>query len=322
MSDWASIPKTQTPGHRRGLPAFVKAGRISAGAVALTAVVAMTIVLWPLASGVGHSAGGPGVSESTSAQPGRGTAGPTDSSAATVSRLGSSYLFTVGRAARTNEEVGDVADAAPVVTPTEITRPKPARTEQGRDGVRVLRVESPEAVGGDVQKSFRELVLRAIHSDRSGEMVALIDFTGTPAGSASLRVGPGDAFTEPKHKDADWRVVAIDPDRNRVVLERENRRLALALFGTGPADLSPVVIAPEGERDAETPKVLVSEDGTVIVQQTADEAIAALRREVGPGSGDEKPITFEDLAELLRAFGDLERYGERARQEQLERERR
>ncbi len=65
----------------------------------------------------------------------------------------------------------------------------------------------------------------------------------------------------------------------------------------------------------------VSDDGTVIVRQSPDEAIATLRAEVGPGTGDQKPITFDDLAELLRAFGDLERYGERAKRE-LERERR
>lgn len=321
MSDWTPIPSTEAPGHGRALPVAMKAARLGVGSVVVAAIVALAIVFWPLAGdGVGES-GVDGIADAARFDQQIGSDRRTSTLA--IARLGESYLFSAGR-----QPVPPVASNEPS-EPLEVAGPgdgdaKPVPTQPARDpgGVRVLRVESPEAVGGDVQKSFRELVLRAIHSDRTGELVALIDFTGTPTGSASVRVRPGDGFTEPKHKEADWSVVAIDPDRNRVVLERENRRLALALFGTGPADLSPVVIAPEGEDSASTPEIVVSEDGTVVVRQSPDEAIAALRREVGPGEGDEKPITFDDLAELLRAFGDLERYGERAREEQLERERR
>lgn len=321
MSDWTPIPSTKSPGHGRALPVAMKAARLGLASVLVAAIVALAIVFWPLAGdGVGES-GVDGIADS--ARFDQQIGGDRRTSTETVARLGESYLFSAGR-----QPLPPVASDEPS-EPLEVAGPddsdaKPVPTQPARDpgGVRVLRVESPEAVGGDVQKSFRELVLRAIHSDRTGELVALIDFTGTPSGSASVRVRPGDGFTEPKHKEADWSVVAIDPDRNRVVLERENRRLALALFGTGPADLSPVVIAPEGEDSASTPEIVVSEDGTVVVRQSPDEAIAALRREVGPGDGDQKPITFDDLAELLRAFGDLERYGERAREEQLERGRR
>lgn len=323
MSDWAPIPSSQAPGHGRGMPVWVKAAKTSVGAVALAVVVGSAIVLWPLAAGSERIDGLPGATASpSSGQLEAGLTQPLDSSRSLVSQLGSSYLFTAGRRAPVNGAPDTVSEPVPVATREDDETPEPVRTKRDIGGVRVVRVESPEAVGGDVQKSFRELVLRAIHSDRSGRLVALIDFAGTPAGAASLRVGPGDRFTEPKHKEADWSVVAIDPDRNRVVLERKDRRVALALFGTGLADLSPVVIAPRGEPIASTPDMAVSDDGTVIVRQSPDEAIATLRAEVGPGTGDQKPITFDDLAELLRAFGDLERYGERAKREQLERERR
>ena len=319
MTGWARIPREQTPGHGLALPVWVLAARVAAGAVVSAGVVALAIVLWPLASpGVGAA----GASDEEPVDRVGALAGqPVESSPESVARLGESFLFTPGRTQR-RFEVGE-QEAAPieVVTEGQPDLTEPVGSDDRSDTVQVLRIESPEAVGGEVQQSFQQLVLRAIHSDRTGALIALIDFTGSSAGEASLRLRTGDTFTEPKHTDGDWNVVAIDPERNRVVLERERRRLALALFGTGPADLSPVVIAPAGAATEDTPTVTVADDGTVIVQRSPGDAIAELRSVVGAGRGDEQPITLDDLAELLRLFGDLERYADRAEEEQRERDR-
>ncbi|MFG0293839.1 MAG: hypothetical protein ACF8MJ_11910 [Phycisphaerales bacterium JB050] len=231
-----------------------------------------------------------------------------------IASLSEAYLFTPGRrpfaelepVEGSAEPTPRVVDAAP-----ESAVPEQTRTDDG--GVRVVRVESPDAVGGDIQKSYREVILRGIHSNRSGRLVALIDFTGGQPGAAAVRVMEGDSFTESKHPEQDWRVVAIDPVRNRVVIERRQRRLALALFGTGPADLSPLVIAPEVGEGAASVSTRIAADGTVIVERRPEDVIAELRQEPSTDPAGGKPITADDLFELLRAVRDLDRYGERAR---------
>ena len=232
-----------------------------------------------------------------------------------IASLSEAYLFTPGR--RPFAELEPVEVAADRPSREADPGPKPEVVEQSRagdDGIRVVRVESPESVGGDIQKSYREIILRGIHSDRSGRLVALIDFTGGQPGAAAVRVMEGDLFTESKHPEQDWRVVAIDPVRNRVVIERQQRRLALALFGTGPADLSPLVIAPEGGAGEASVSTRIAADGTVVVERRPEEVIAELRQEPATDPAGGKPITADDLFELLRAVRDLDRYGERARE--------
>lgn len=239
-------------------------------------------------------------------------------------RLGQSHLFLVGRKPAAALAAGKEPeeDAAAVVN-------EPQQTPQARDDsapdppeqISVLRVEAAEDVGGEIRDSYRELVLRGIHSDRSGRLVALIDHSGSGSGvdRAAERVREGDEFTEPKHASHAWRVAAIDAGRNRVVIERQDRRLALALFGTGPVDLSPVVIQPPAEPGQPKERVRVAEDGTIVIERRPDEAIAELRQEVGQGEPDQAQITLQDLADLFDALRDLERYAERDR---IERERR
>jgi hypothetical protein len=307
------VPRSWLTRPRGGLPASVWVNRAALGAAALALVMALAVWLAPLK--------GAGSGSETVALPEVGFAdlAPSGSgaSAGTIARLSSGYLFTPGRQPFAELEPLDTTGEAAVAEADD--RDAPAVEREALDegsGVRVVRVEAPEAVGGDIQSSYRELVLRGIHSDRSGELVALIDFRGTPVGAASVRAGEGDRFVEPKNPEQPWDVVAVDPDRNRVVIERQGRRLALALFGTGPADLSPIVIVPESAVEDGPVRVRVAEDGTLVVQQSPEEAVAQLRQEPATDSEGGKPITMEDLAELLRAVRDLERYGDKARQEQ------
>ncbi len=249
--------------------------------------------------------------------------------AGAVAELGSSYVFLLDRQPRArvvsgNEDDpdnsgGDQIESVPQSAQAQGQTAQPDAGPSEDRAIRVVRVESAEDVGGAIRDSYRELVLRAIHSDRSGELTALIDHSGASDRGAAVRVREGDEFVEPKHKDHLWRVIVIDPDRNRVVVERQERRLAIALFGTGPVDLAPVVIQPRGGSESTTERVRVAEDGTVIVEKRPDEAIAELRAETGAANPGESEITLQDLAELFEAMRELERYAE---QERIERERR
>lgn len=235
-----------------------------------------------------------------------------------VMRLGSAYLFTSGRTPALAAGGGSDGTEEQVQSPVVADRSDRSGADQDEAaGLRVIRVESLDDVGEVIRDSFKQLILRGIHSTRRGDLVALIDFTGGRVEQAALRVAAGQSFTEPKNASAPWRVVAVDPERNRVVVEREGRRLALALFGTGPADRSPLVIQPEGARLTE--RVDVSEDGTIIVRMRPDEAVAQLRREVGAAPEGQRAITLEDLAELLEVLRELDRYGEREREEREQR---
>jgi len=244
--------------------------------------------------------------------------------AADPARLGQSHLFLVDRRPAAVVVAAEEPEDDASETETEPQRAPRASDDAASEAparISVLRVESAEDVGGEIRESYRELVLRGIHTDRSGRIVALIDHSGSGSGAAgaAVRVREGEEFTEPKHAAHPWKIAAIDADRNRVVIERQDRRLALALFGTGPVDLSPVVIQPPAEPGQPEERVRVAEDGTIVVERRPDEAIAELRQEVGQGEPDQTPITVQDLSDLLDAFRDLERFGERDR---IERERR
>ncbi len=224
--DWAPIPSSQAPGHGRGMPVSVKAAKTSVGAVAPAVVVGAAIVLWPLAAGSERVDGLPrnrvSVIETTRSR------AHTTAGLVPVARVNSARRTCSQRVVGRGERCSGRGLEPPVATQDDGSGTGADRTRHRR------RTRGAGRVGGggrgDVQKSFRRLVLRAIHSDRSGGLVAAIDFAGRrPA--ASLRVGPGDMFTEPK--EADWSVVAIDPDRNRVVLERKDRRVALRCSGPG-----------------------------------------------------------------------------------------
>jgi len=239
-------------------------------------------------------------------------------------RLGQSHLFLVDRrpaaAVIAVDEPEDDAFAAES-EPKQTARASDDAASEAPARISVLRVEAAEDVGGEIRDSYRMLVLRGIHTDRMGRLVALIDHSGSGsgAGGAAARVREGDEFTEPKHAAHPWKIAAIDADRNRVVIERQDRRLALAVFGTGPVDLSPVVIQPRAKPGQPEERVRVAADGTVVIERRPDEAIAELRQEVGQGEPGQVPITLQDLADLFDAFRDLERYAERDR---IERERR
>jgi hypothetical protein len=327
-TDSAPTPRVMRPGG--GLPLEVIALRVGLAGVLLCAAFAISMLLLPLSEDrsllttSGENRAGPSESPLASAGSARTMIAERGANSRLVAELGGSYLFLLDRSPRMRiapeVEIGDraIVDASDENPPSEGKVSAPTG-DTATGGVRVVRVEKAEDVGGEIRDSYKELVLRAIHSDRSGRLVALIDHSKAGASGAAERVREGDSFTEPKHESHPWRVVVIDPDRNRVVLERQERRLALALFGTGPADLSPVVIQPESEAGQPVERVRVAEDGTVIVEKRPDEAIAELRGETGAPEPGESEITLQDLADLFDAMRDLERYAE---QDRIERERR
>ena len=330
-ADSTFSPRLARPGG--GLPIQLIALRLGIAGVVLCAAFAIAMLLMPLsrdqpfvaASGDDGAEGSQDSLEA--ARTTRAMIEERGANSRLVTELGGSYLFLIDRSPRDrvtpeggadDQTIADENASGTQRTPSGTESPA-AGADQAAGGIRVVRVEAAEDVGGEIRDSYRELVLRAIHSDRSGRLFALIDHSRAGATGAAERVGEGDSFTEPKHQNHPWRVVVIDPDRNRVVLERQERRLALALFGTGPADLSPVVIQPESTGGQAAERVRIAEDGTAIVEKRPDEAIAELRRETGaPGPG-ESEITLQDLADLFDAMRDLERYAE---QERIERERR
>lgn len=324
-------PRMIRPGG--GQPLDVIALRLALAGVVVCAAFAIAMLLLPLdqdrspAAMSGDEPAGASATPRVSAGSARAMLESRGSNTRRVAELGESYLFLLDRHPPDRNAVEAEPDPQAIANESEPDteqapslseiRVDPADREAG--GVRVVRVEAAENVGGEIRDSYRELVLRAIHSDRSGRLVALVDHSGASPSGAAERVGEGDSFTEPKHKNHPWRVVVIDPERNRIVLERQERRLALALFGTGPADLSPVVIQPESDGGKPVERVRVAEDGTVIVEKRPDEAIAELRSETGAPEPGESEITLQDLADLFDAMRELERYAE---QERIERERR
>jgi len=322
VSGWQAIPTGATRPPGGGLGGAALATRLALAMVALGAVSLLGSVLLPLSDG---SPADEVEREAAAEVRVDGILAQLDSrfpDNARANRLGRAYLFTSGRSPIPTDAGVVIVEDDAGESPTDAgTAPEvaaaPVEVRDPGSAIRVIRVESAESVGGSIRESFNQLILRGIHSNRSGELVALIDFTGGRVEQATVRAMAGDRFTEPKHKDHDWRVVVIDPQRNRVVVERQERRLALALFGTGAADLSPVIIQPEGATSEE--RIDVAPDGTIVVRRRPDEAVAELRQEVGAAPAGQKPITFDDLADLLQLMRDLDGYAER---ERIERERR
>lgn len=93
-----------------------------------------------------------------------------------------------------------------------------------------LRVDDEATLPEDIKKAKAGLTLRGIRSARSGGMVAMISLvhSSDPIASTGYRVG--DTFTDPKNAQAEWRIAGIDSGRDRVVLERAGKRVALDLY--------------------------------------------------------------------------------------------
>lgn len=87
-----------------------------------------------------------------------------------------------------------------------------------------------ELVPDDVKKALKDLVLRGIRSRRSGEMIALISLVHSSQPLASTEYTAGDEFTDPKNNKAPWRVLAVDDELDRVILDRSGSRVALDLY--------------------------------------------------------------------------------------------
>ncbi len=105
------------------------------------------------------------------------------------------------------------------------SRPAGVATASGE-----LLIDDVESLPEDIKQARDSLKLRGIRSTLTGGFAAHISLVHTKNPLASTTYRVGDTFTDPKHAAAEWRIAAIDPRRDRVVLERSGKRVALDLY--------------------------------------------------------------------------------------------
>ena len=104
-----------------------------------------------------------------------------------------------------------------------------------------LRIDDVESLPEDIKQARESLKLRGIRTGASGDLFAQISLVHSkdPIASSGYRVG--DTFTDPKHASAEWRLIGIDPIRDRAILERTGKNIALELYPYNPFATSAAV---------------------------------------------------------------------------------
>jgi hypothetical protein len=121
---------------------------------------------------------------------------------------------------------------APTENDPSVRKPTRQLTSESEPGD--LRIDDDESLPQDIKQARDSLKLRGIRTAPSGGLFALISFVHAkdPLASTSYRIG--DTFTDPKHAAAEWRVIGIDPIRDRAILERTGKNIALKLYPYNP----------------------------------------------------------------------------------------
>lgn len=94
-----------------------------------------------------------------------------------------------------------------------------------------------EQLPDDVKKALATLELKAVRAESNGGGVAMISFVHSATRQQSTAYRPGDQFKDEANPNAEWRVVAVDLERRRVLLGRSGVIAALPLYkglGEGP----------------------------------------------------------------------------------------
>lgn len=162
-----------------------------------------------------------------------------------------------------------VAEAPPEQDPAA-SAPDAAGAGQPNAVAATPIITSAAEMPADIKAAFENLELRGIRTDGHGDSVAMISFIASANRLAAVDVRSGEEFSDEKHAQAKWRVVSIDTNRDRVVLERIGRRVSLAMY---PAEPVPVEITPEeatAEGDPARPSVAVT-------SATPEQVVADLR---------------------------------------------
>lgn len=222
--------------------------------------------------------------------------------------LADMHVFSTSRSPLGVTPASDVeAQASDTISASE----DPPREEERPDALPVagsggepvfVEVDAPEDLSAEAKQSLDTIALRGIFTRADGGLTALLSFVHRPRDPASP-IDSGEPFVVPRastdnREPLEWRLVAIDDVRNRVLLRHAGYTVAVALFGGAPDDASPFRIAGESAvlEDNDTPIPLpterVAEDGTVVVERDPRDVMRQLRE-----AGNEADI--EDIFRLM-----------------------
>lgn len=200
-----------------------------------------------------------------------------------LARLGAENLFDAERepwSGRRAESTPDAAPDAPQAKPTSTTS-----TTQASINGQSVQVTRAEALPDDIKTALTGLAFRGLYTppgtDQPVALISRVHGGPNPLVADPFRVG--DEFEDKQHPQAKWRVIAIDVQQRRVILQRNGVNAALVLYTAGPVAGAPSAEAPEPE--AATPAV------PTLTIQTVDEIKAALR---------ESKFSDEEIDRLLK----------------------
>ncbi len=234
---------------------------------------------------------------------------------AATQRLASAHAFSpyrlpLAELPRAAAVDGAVADGERTDEPAEARPEQRERVGAEREGVVVVEVASPEDVDQPVRESFNTIRLLGIHSTREGGYAALVSFMHGERANQTQRLADREEFEVPvattsNKEPLTWRLTAVDPDRDRVLVSHGGETLAIAVFGTGDADLSPLEIegasaaVDEPEEPIAEAEATTAEDGTRVMRRDRRDVIRRLEE-----AGEDASI--EELFRLMGAIGGEE----------------
>ncbi len=229
------------------------------------------------------------------------------------------------RTAQSQQEV-----AAPQSPPgdAEAVQPTIAATDQPSG----INVTSPEDLPDDVRKALENIALRAIRMRRDATLVAMLSFNKGISAGQPLEYAQGDRFEDSEHPRAEWRVLHIDPQANRLFLARSSAVVGLDLFPRHAALASntPTVQPPTSAVETSIEHQHLTDVMSELRRsgEVSDEEIDLLSELLGESpASEDQPLPEADtqhqtnpaqgMAELLKLMRDADR--DKAQREQSQR---
>jgi len=149
-------------------------------------------------------------------------------------------------------------------------------------------ITNPADAPAGMQPALANLLLVGVRVDPSGTPVAMISFASNPDRPVAKEYRAGDEFIDDKAPASAWRVVEVDPVRDRVTLDRAGVRFGISLYSGEPAPAPEASAAPKTDGVAAVP---AAPPAVEVVRMSREDIIAQLRAE---------GITEQEIAELMK----------------------
>lgn len=230
---------------------------------------------------------------------------------------------------RTAQSQQDTSESQSTPSDHETVQPTIASSNQPSR----INVTQPEDLPDDVRKALDNITFRALRMRSDATLVVMLAFNKGELAGRLLEYAEGVRFEDSEHPRAEWQVLSIDPQANRLLLARSGTVVALDLFPRQApfARSNTAESAPTSATETTVEHQLLTDAMSELRRsgQVSDQELDLLSELLGESpASDDKPLPEADtrheanpaqgMAELLKMMRDADR--DKAQREQRRRQ--